>query len=71
MRKTLILIFLTIVLCANLHAQKDKYLSKEENEYYKNFERNVKMLSFAYIYELEAMRENTVRTTIVTLLKTL
>ena len=34
MKKTLILIFLTIMLCANLFAQKDKYPSKEETEYY-------------------------------------
>ena len=35
MKKILILIFLTIILCANLFAQKDEYPSKEENEYYK------------------------------------
>ena len=38
MKKELILIFMTIMLCVNLFAQtKNKYPSKEENEYYKKF----------------------------------
>ena len=39
MKKTLILTFLTIMFCPNLFAQKDKYSSKESDEYYKNLER--------------------------------
>jgi hypothetical protein len=37
-KKTLILTFLAIMFCANLFAQKDKYPSKEQEEYYKNRE---------------------------------
>jgi len=40
MKKILILTFLTIVFSANLFAQREKYPSKEENEYYKNLEKN-------------------------------
>jgi hypothetical protein len=40
MKKTLILTILTISLCVNLFAQKDKYPSKEQDEYYKNLSKN-------------------------------
>ena len=40
MKKVLILTFLTILYSANLFAQKEKYPSKEEDEYYKNLDRN-------------------------------
>lgn len=36
MKKTWIMTILTILLCVNLFAQKHKYPSKEEDEYYKN-----------------------------------
>ena len=38
-KKALILTFLTIMFCSNLFAQKDKYPSKEQEEYYKNLNR--------------------------------
>ena len=40
MKKTFILIFLTIMFCTNLFAQKDEYPSKEKKEYYKDSERD-------------------------------
>jgi len=40
MKKTLILTFLTITFCVNLYAQKDRYPSKEEDEYYENLWKN-------------------------------
>jgi len=38
--KKLFFIFLTIVFCANIFAQREKYSSKERDEYYKNYESN-------------------------------
>ena len=40
MKKILISTLLTILFSANLFAQKEKYPSKEEDEYYKNLDRN-------------------------------
>ena len=57
MKKILISTLLTILFSANLFAQKEKYPSKEEDEYYKNLDRNYvlfKPLDTGFILEFQS-----------------